>query len=137
MQKKHLQCICKNELSNEAKHLRKKKQRIGILDRQVSARQDALLSCPKTNEEECCTLQTLVLEWPFLTHLQYRDDCVHFHTSNWSDLLQESILADSVFPSSHKTRELVRSLHLFARQCLTQLILRSLRMSMDSRNWIN
>lgn len=70
--------------------------------RQVSARQDTLLYCPKMNEGECCTLRLQGLEWPFLIHVQYRSDCVHFHTSNCSDLLQEPIVADSIFPSSQK-----------------------------------
>lgn len=90
----------KQELSNEAKHLRNKKTQ--DRQRQVSARQDALLYCPRMNEGECCTLRLQGLEWPFLTHVQYRNDCVHFHISNCSDLLQEPIVADSIFPSSQK-----------------------------------
>lgn len=90
----------KQELSNEAKHLRNKKTQ--DRQRQVSARQDALLYCPRMNEGECCTLRLQGLEWPFLTHVQYRNDCVHFHTSNCSHLLQEPIVADSIFPSSQK-----------------------------------
>jgi len=109
----------------EAKHLRKNKERMGR-GRRLSARQDILLYSPTMNG----ALQpaTASLRWLFPAHLLCSGKCVRFHTSSPTGHTQEPCVVDSICPSSHMGRALVRSLHHFTSQCLIQLILKSVRM---------